>query len=562
MTKDKQDIRAVAYTRVSTKKEEQDKSYEGQKRYYKFFCEQEGYNLTETYADRGSGTNASRKEFLKMLNDAGIDYEKLKGSKDYDYEISETRKPLFDLIICKDTSRFARNASEGMTLVKRLRKLGVHIFFESRNTSTEDADNDDQINQWFLNGESESRATSRRIKATIRYNREQNIFTTGALPYALYRDEDGTICVDEEQAKVVKEVFELSKELGSRKVAQILNEKGYKTRTGVKWGDSQVRAMLYNTLYYGTAMSGKTVVKALTENPTPVPLEEQTKIPNQCPAIISKEEYDLVQEILADRVSIKDGKKIGVNIPKEKDIFSKKIRCAKCGGAFTRASKSYTVKSGEFKNYYYYYCLTRNKSKACDNDRHLPFSTLKKAITMVEPKLLFGDKGMGTTILKVIEQLKVEHHKIANEYQSKINENLKLIVEKSQVITKLEIVDVIKVIESEMNDLLKENKELQQKINALKISNLDRIVQTVGEFEEKMAKLSESFTDEDKLKLVNDIKVNGFEYTFTFDVPNFNDIINELNSFVTTSLEADTILEDILNEYRVVEENKQLSVVY
>lgn len=563
MTAENQVIRAVAYTRVSTKREQQDKSYNNQKRYYEFFCKQEGYKLIETYGDKGSGTNASRKEFLNMLYDAGIDANQIKGTKDYDYYISEIRKPLFDLIICKDPSRFARNASEGMTLVKRLRKVGVHIYFESRDKSTADADNDDQINQWFLNGESESRATSRRIKTTLRYNREEEIYTTGALPYALYRDENGDIAVDDEQAKVVVEVFELSKTLGQRRIAQILNERGYKTRTGAKWGASQVRAMQKNTLYYGKAMIGKTEVKALTEYPKPVDISEQTPIENVCTPIISKTEFDEVQEILERRVSTrKDGKKKGVNIAKEEDIFSKKIRCAKCGGVFTRASKPYKVKNGEKKVYYYYYCLRRNKSKACDNDRHVPFNTLKKAVTMVEPQLIFGDKGMGASILKIVDQLKGNYQKIAEEYQSKINENLKLITEKSQVITKLEMIEVIKVIESEMNELLKENKELQQKVDALKLDNLERIIQQVHERELEMERLSKSFTDEDKLKMVSEVKVNGYEYTFWFDVPNFNDIINELNSFVSTTLEADTILEDIFNEHRVVEQNKTLTIAY
>lgn len=497
-----------------------------------------------------------------MLKDAGIDYKKIPKTKDYDFFISNERRPLFDLIVCKDASRFARNLSEGTTLVKRLRSVGVHIFFESYDIGTQDAGSISQINQWFENAENESRAISVRIKSTLYHNRELGLYTTGALPYALYRDANGTICVNEKQKEVVKEVFELSKTLGNRKVAQILNEKGYETISGVKWSANQVRAMINNTLYYGTAMSGKTVVETLTEYPKAVPLEEQTPIPNQCPAIISKEEYELVHEFLAKRVSNKNGKKKGVNIPKDDDIFSKKIRCAKCGGAFTRASKPYKVKNGEKKKYFYYYCLRRNKSKECDNARHLPFNTLKKAITMVEPKLIFGDKGMGTTIIKVVEQLKVEQEKIQIKYQMKINENLKLIAEKSGVIPKLESIDVIKVIESDMNKLIKENKELQTKINSLNIFNLDRIIQTVKEREQQMAMLSESFTDEDKLRMVKDIKIDGYQYTFIFDVPNFNDIINELNSFVDTSLEADTILDDVLNEFWVIEQSKELRVAY
>lgn len=555
-------IRAVAYTRVSTKKSEQDKSYESQKRYYKSFCEKKSYNFIDTYADKGSGTNATRKEFLKMLYDAGIDAKKLEGSKDYDYKISKTRKPLFDLIVCKDTSRFARNASEGITLVKRLRKIGVHIFFEGINLST-DAENDNQINQWFLNGENESRATSRRIKNAFKFIRDEELYPTGQFPYGIYRDGTGQICVDKEKKKVVMEVFELAKTMGCRRIANILNEKSYKTTTGTKWGYSQVNAMLKNTLYYGTAMSGKTEVKALTENPTPVPVDQQTEIVDfLAEPIISKEEFESVQVILANRSSNKNGTKRGQNVAKEKDIFSKKIKCARCGGAYTRAVRRYTHQNGEAVEFYYYYCLTRNRANACGNSRHVPFTTLKKAISMLEPHFLFGEKGMGASILKIIEQVKVEHKKIVENYQSKIDENLLLIIEKSQVLTKLKIDSVIEMVESEINELMEQNNELQQKINALKLSNLDRLKQTVGERETEIASLSESVTEEDKLRMISEIRVNGYEYTFFFDVPNFNDIINELNSFVSTTLEADTILEDILNEHRVVEEKKKLRIAY
>lgn len=42
MTTENQNIRVVAYTRVSTKRNEQAKSYEHQKRYYEHFCEKKG----------------------------------------------------------------------------------------------------------------------------------------------------------------------------------------------------------------------------------------------------------------------------------------------------------------------------------------------------------------------------------------------------------------------------------------------------------------------------------------------------------------------------------------
>ena len=81
----------VIYCRVSTDKEDQLNSLEAQKEFFSEYTKRTGDNLVRLYADEGiSGTKIkNRKEFLRMMADA--------------------EHGLFDMVVVKDISRFARN---------------------------------------------------------------------------------------------------------------------------------------------------------------------------------------------------------------------------------------------------------------------------------------------------------------------------------------------------------------------------------------------------------------------------------------------------------------------
>ena len=92
----------AAYCRVSTDKEDQLNSLEAQKKFFAEYTERTGDNLVRLYADEGiSGTKIkNRREFLRMMADA--------------------EHGLFDMVVVKDISRFARNTVD---LLQNIRKL-------------------------------------------------------------------------------------------------------------------------------------------------------------------------------------------------------------------------------------------------------------------------------------------------------------------------------------------------------------------------------------------------------------------------------------------------------
>ena len=111
-------MRIAAYCRVSTDQEDQLNSLEAQKRFFAQYTGRTGDTLVRLYADEGlSGTRVkNRKEFLRMMADA--------------------ERGLFDLVVVKDISRFARNTVDLLQNIRRLRALGIETQFLTANMTS------------------------------------------------------------------------------------------------------------------------------------------------------------------------------------------------------------------------------------------------------------------------------------------------------------------------------------------------------------------------------------------------------------------------------------------
>ncbi len=115
----KQHLRVAPYCRVSTDSDEQLTSYRAQIEYYTAkIAENPDWTMVRMYADEGTtGTSMKRrKHFLEMISDC------------------EAGK--IDLVITKSTTRFARNTLEGIQIVRKLKRLGIGVFFEKENANT------------------------------------------------------------------------------------------------------------------------------------------------------------------------------------------------------------------------------------------------------------------------------------------------------------------------------------------------------------------------------------------------------------------------------------------
>ena len=111
--------RAAAYCRVSTVLEQQEGSFEWQRRHYtELLSGSPNVKLVGVYGDEGcSGRYADRRpEFQQMLKDC------------------EDGK--IDVIYTKSISRFARNTVDSLNYIRELRDLGISVCFENENIDT------------------------------------------------------------------------------------------------------------------------------------------------------------------------------------------------------------------------------------------------------------------------------------------------------------------------------------------------------------------------------------------------------------------------------------------
>ena len=97
------------YIRVSTERQVEGYSIEGQITQIEQYCQFNGYELVDIYADRGiSGKSMNRPELQRMLNDA-------KNGK-------------LDCVMVYKTNRLARNTSDLLTIVEELHRQNVEFF--------------------------------------------------------------------------------------------------------------------------------------------------------------------------------------------------------------------------------------------------------------------------------------------------------------------------------------------------------------------------------------------------------------------------------------------------
>ena len=325
-------LRVSAYARVSTDNEEQLNTYESQKKYYmeKIVSKPE-WSFAGIYADEGiSGTKDYKREgFMKMIGDA------MEGK--------------FDMILTKSISRFARNTLDTLKYVRMLKERHIAILFEEENINTLDMTGELLLTVLSSVAQQESETISSHVKLGFKMKSERGelIGFNNCYGYS-YDSETNTMSIVEEEAPIIKLIFKKYLEgHGSEAIAKMLTEMQIKTsRNRPKWSPSTILQILKNEKYVGDVLQGKSYtvdpisqkrIKNLGES-------DQYYMKNHHEPIISREDFERVQEIMKNKVGLRaTGRRLG-NVGR-KFTFSSRIKCGFCGGTYSRR-KMYTKAGG------------------------------------------------------------------------------------------------------------------------------------------------------------------------------------------------------------------------
>lgn len=180
-----------AYARVSTKAERQSTSLDTQINHYKkHIKENDDWNYMGIYVDNGISGKATKNRvgFNKMIKDC------------------EDGK--IDLIITKSISRFARNTLDAISYVRKLKDIGVAIYFEKEKIMTTDERSEQMLTILSSIGQMELENMSKNVKWGIQKRFKNGTFKVKSAPYGYRKDEKKSLIINEEEAKIIREIFE------------------------------------------------------------------------------------------------------------------------------------------------------------------------------------------------------------------------------------------------------------------------------------------------------------------------------------------------------------------
>lgn len=390
----------AAYCRVSTDKSDQLNSLETQKEFFLEYTKRTGDNLIKLYADEGiSGTKIkNRKEFQRMLADA--------------------EKGLFDMVVVKDISRFARNTVDLLQSVRKLKALGIETQFLTANM-TSMGNSEFVLTIFGALAQEESANTSKRIKFGKKMNAEKGRVPNIVFGYDKTIGDYFNLSINENEAMAIRQIFQWYTEegYGGSKIANMLNERGIKTKRGNNWSQNSVCRILTNEIYTGKIINGKEEIadfltgqrKEKDESEWFVTIRPELRI-------IEDEVFDKAQDILKGR---HDSFKITHERQSNKYLFSTLIKCKECGWSFRRTVRQY-------KNTYVRWVCSGHNGKGADS--------CPNAVTVDEEELIQALQEYFQGILgkkkKVINYVIKEFQRVYKakdeniEYEKQINTEL------------------------------------------------------------------------------------------------------------------------------------------
>lgn len=320
-------MRAVQYVRVSTDEQAKEGySIETQTALSMKYIESQGWELITSYVDDGySAKNLERPNIQQLIKDI--------------------ESNAFDVVVFYKLDRLVRSVSDLDFLLKLFDKHNVGI-----RSVTEQFDTTTAIGRMFIGlvalmAQWERETISERVTVTMKQKAKNGERNGGRAPFG-YRLVGGDLQINDEEAKVVKEIFRLyNSGKGVRSIAIYIQQ------FGIEKNIRTLTRMLDNPVYAGKLRWGN------NSTMDTIVVDEFTH-----EGIIDIETFEYTQSLRNKRTT--EGKK--ATSPYH---FSGVLRCARCGSPL----------SGWFKKERgtkHYLCINKKNKGACD----LPVFT-EKALT-------------------------------------------------------------------------------------------------------------------------------------------------------------------------------------
>lgn len=366
-----------------------------------FIRKQHNMEIYDIYADDGwSGTNFDRPEFKRMMKDIEAGH--------------------VDCVIVKDLSRLGRDYIEAGRLIQRtFPAFSVRFIALTDRFDSLTADDNEKalvipvknfVNDFY------ARDISCKVRSHQRIKRERGDFVGAFAVYGYKKSAENRnrLVPDEYAADIVRKVFAWKIEgYSNLAIAGKLDEMGilspmeYKKMQGVNlqtgfvtgiqsgWSAVAVKRILTNENYTGTLVQGKEEkINYKIKKSVIKPKEEWVRAENAHEAVVSKEDFEIVQELLqTDIRAAKCGEK--------SHIYAGILFCGDCMEPMIRRVSRYKEKETVS-----FICATKNKGGACTRHAIREEDLKELVLTGLRQQIaLFMDRAW---VLSRLEQMEID----------------------------------------------------------------------------------------------------------------------------------------------------------
>lgn len=331
--------KAALYARYSSDNQRSE-SIDAQLRAMQNYCQQNHILIVETYIDEAkSATTDHRPSFQKMIVDS--------------------KYHQFNIILVHKLDRFARNRYDSAVYKRELKKNGVSVYSVLENL---DDSPESIMMESVLEGMSEyySQNLAREVMKGMRETALQCKHTGGKPPLGYDLNTDGKLIINQGEAEVVQQIFKMYLDNYSySKMAEVLNKKGYRTKTGSLFRKNSFYSILRQEKYTGVYIWNRASAKqnGMRNNHKSKALKDQVRIQGGCPSIISRSDFEEVQKKMQERAHGKAESKARRYYMLGGKGF---LQCGICEKSMTG-----TVRKSHGKTYITYQCPS-HKAKQCE----------------------------------------------------------------------------------------------------------------------------------------------------------------------------------------------------
>lgn len=383
-------LRVAAYARVSTGLLEQQNSILAQRQHYETLIKANPeWVFAGIYWESDvSGTNMDRPELQRLIADC--------------------KAGRVDLILTKSISRFSRNTTDCLEMVRTLTALGVNIQFEKENINTGTMESEFMLTLFSTFAEEESKSISANETWTRRKQFQNGTYRYTKAPYG-FDLVDGGFRVNPEQAPIVRDIFAaVLSGKGTGSIARDLNERGIPTGTkrrdgspGV-WTGYRIGGMVRNVAYIGDVLYQKTFHDHFKRK-TNYGERHQYYNDGHHDAIVDKDTFERANAAIRQRGAEKgnaprENRQLRDNPHLNRYAFSGKLTCACCGSTLRRVTQK--TKQGPR---YHWLCTRHQRKSLCPMKREQEESIRNAFCTMMN-KLVFSQGIILDAYVEALEQ--------------------------------------------------------------------------------------------------------------------------------------------------------------